>query len=132
MAVDLTVKFYRTEITANLQSYDLRVVVDSATEMVEEIFVFQRGASPAPTAGAEPTDKFVCVADPVDLQEYPVNTPNLDAEIPYYRLKEVTFSFRSMDILAATKVGIEEDLQKLVDSLNAVADTVLMEEVTYA
>jgi len=132
MAISLTVKYYRTKIEKQLQSYDLRVVVDAAVDMSEEIFVFQRGAAPAPTVGAKLTDNFICIADPVDLEDYPVNAPNLEAEIPYYRLKEVTLRFRSMEILEEVKDYIAADLQELVDSLTAAANVTLMEEVTYA
>jgi len=132
MTISLTVKYYRTKIEKQLQSYDLRVVIDAAVDMPEEIFVFQRGASPAPSAGAETTDNFICIADPVDLEDYPVSAPDLESEIPYYRLKEVTLRFRSMEILEEVKDYIAADLQELVDSLTAAANVTLMEEVTYA
>ena len=47
MAVSITVKYYRSEPTPLLQSYDLKAVVESATDMPKEVFVFQRGVAPA-------------------------------------------------------------------------------------
>ena len=131
MAVTLTVKYYRSAVLPQRQSYDLRVAVDAATDMPEEVFVMQRGAAPAPTAGAETTDQFTCIADPVDLEEYPPDAPALDQEIPYYRIKDVTFRFRSMVILEETQALIAADLQALVNSLKAAASIELSEEVKY-
>jgi hypothetical protein len=128
MAVDLTVKYYRTKITKELQSYDLRIVVESATDMPEKIFMFQR-RTPQPT-GMDP-DEFICIADPVDLEEVPEDSPDLGNEMPYFRLSEVTLRFRDMTTLEEVRTRVGLDLQKLVDSLNAAEDVEEIEEVTY-
>jgi len=129
MAVSLTVRYYRNEIVANLQSYDLRVVIESAADMPEKIFVLQR--IPAPPGG-EDEDRFQCIADPVDLEEIPEDSPDLSNDMPYFRVQEITLRFRSMETLEEVRQLIAEDLQALVNSLKAAETLELMEEVTYA
>lgn len=132
MAVGIVVKYYRSQIVEELQSYDLRVYIDSATDMPKEIFVFQRGLAPAYEGGGPPTDRFICLADPVDMEEWPVNAPNLDAEIPYFRTREVTLRFRSVQELEDTRILIDQDIQRLVNALKAAASIPLVETKTYA
>ena len=132
MAVSLTVKYYRTQIQPGLQSYDLRVEVESATDMPEKIFILQKGAPPAPVAGAVEDERFVCIADPVDLEEIPEDTPDLNNEMPYFRVSDITLRFRSMDVLEETQGLIAVDLQQLVNSLKAAANMELTEGETYA
>jgi hypothetical protein len=132
MAVSITIQYSRSEPTPLLQSYDLKALVESATDMPKEIFVFQRGVAPATPAGLQPpSDRFICIADPVDLEEYPVGAPALDAEMPYYRLSEVTMRFRSMTELEFTRDLIEDDVQRLVAALKASSTLPVTEEVTY-
>ena len=129
MAASIVVKYYRNVITAGIQSYDLRVVVDSAVDMPKEIFILQHGVA-APGNPAQ--DQFVCLADPVDLEEVPVGAPDLANEMPYFRMSEVTLRFRDMPDLEDTKTLIDEDIQRLVNALNAAANVELTETKTYA
>ena len=102
-----------------VQSYDMVLEVLSATGMPREIFVFQRGIAP-PYAGAEPpTDPFVCIADPVDLEDFPPDAPNMEAWNPFYRTDKVTLRFRSVADLEETWEYIQQDVTGLVDCLNA-------------
>lgn len=127
--VNIIVKYYRSEIVKDLQSYDLRVVVESATDMPEEIFVLQRTV---PQPGGTAEDRFICLADPVDLEEYPVGSPDPGNEMPYLRVKEVTLRFRSMDLLDEAKTLMDQDIQQLVKSLQIAQTLPLYDEVTYA
>lgn len=134
MAISITVKYYRNEIVKNLQSYDLRVVVEAATDMPEEIFVLQRTiptAVPAGVTSPTPSDVFTCIADPVDLEEFPVDAPDLVNEMPYFRVSEITLRFRSLELLEEVRGLIGEDIQALVNSLKAAENVVLEEEVIY-
>lgn len=137
MAASIVVRFYRSKLQQSLQGYDLRVVAVSAVEMPVEIFVFQRGVAPAVSPDAQggqqhgATDQFCCLADPVDLEEFPVGAPDLANEIPYYRVADVTLRFRSVDLLAEAQGLIADDIQALVTSLNSLTDIELMEEVQY-
>ena len=132
MAASITIKYYRSEPTPLLQSYDLKAVVEAATDMPKEIFVFQRGVAPAtPDAILPPGDRFICIADPVDLEEFPTNTPAINAEMPYYRLSEVTVRFRSLTELVYTRQLMDEDVQRLVNALKATEVLPVTEEVTY-
>ena len=92
----------------------------------------QRGV-PVPGEDAEDVDdSFVCLADPVDLEEYPVDTPDLANEMPYFRVKDITLRFRSMEILEETMALLADDIQNLVNALKAAEVIPLYEEVTYA
>jgi hypothetical protein len=132
MAASITIKYYRSEPTPLLQSYDLKAVVEAATDMPKEIFVFQRGVAPATPDGVQlPGDRFICIADPVDLEEFPPNAPALNVEMPYYRLKEVTVRFRSLTELEYTRELMDEDVQRLVNALKATETLPVTEEVVY-
>ena len=131
MAVSVEVRYHYPEIQGNLQSYDLRVEVIQATEMPVEIFVIQAGVAPARTDGAEATDSFICLADPGDIEEFPVNAPDLANDMPYYRVSDVTMRFRDMETLTETQTFLAQDIQKLVDSLKAAANFDPTEDVTY-
>ncbi|MCM8829302.1 MAG: hypothetical protein NC902_08530, partial [Candidatus Omnitrophica bacterium] len=89
-----------------------------------EIFILKRTTAAAPSK-----DEFICIADPVDLAEYPVNAPNLDDNMPYYRVSEIVLLFRSYIELSETKDLIDKDIRKLVSNLNAIGLSV--EEKTY-
>lgn len=128
----LTVQFYGPEIEENKQCYDLRVVATASEDMPQEVFVFQRIVESATDAAANALgDPFISIADPVDLEQYPVGAPDLTNDIPYYRLAEVTLRFRDLLTLEETRALMDEDFRRLVDSLNAAADTTLLGEVVY-
>lgn len=131
MAASIDIRYYVTQKQHDLYCYALRVVATAATDMPEEIFVYQRNVAPAMAANTQPTDQFVCLADPVDFEEIPLSSPDLAAEMPYYRVAEVTLLFRDMTTLAETKGLIDSDIQLLVDSINAVATMDIMETKTY-
>jgi len=115
------------------QCYDMRVEVLNATDMPTEIFVFQRGVAPARSGQVtEPTDAFKSVADPVDLEEYPPDAPDLQNEIPFYRLSEVTLRFRSQIELEETWGYIAEDIQGLVTALNIGLDDPQTDDFTFS
>ena len=111
--------------------YALKVTVTAASGLPPEIFVYQRGAAPAPIAGAEVTDTFICIADPLDLEEIPVGTPDLKAEIPYYRTTTVTLYTRDADTRAELARDIKSDIAGLVDALNNMVTVETTETVTY-
>ena len=117
MPVQLNTRYQLTKPEAGIQSFDLIVTITSATDMPEEVFIFQRGVAPAASVDEAPTDTFVCIADPVDLEEFPVNSPDLLNEIPYYRMSTVTLRYRSMSELEEARDMIAADLDALVKSL---------------
>ena len=131
MIATLTVEYHKSSEQKSLFGFALRVVVTNAVDMPAEVFIFQRGATPAPAIGETVRDGFVAIADPVDLEELPVGAPDLANEIPYYRLAEVTLAFRSMLDLEDTRQLIANDLQMLVHSLQAMDTFELTDTVTY-
>jgi hypothetical protein len=131
--MELTVKYYGPDRRSGLQSYDLRVMVTAATGMSQSVFVWQRKVASATDVEADTLgDEFISVADPVDLEQYPVGSADLGNNIPYYRTDNVTLRFRSIDELDDVKDRIAIDLTGLVDALNIADVLVEMEEVTYA
>lgn len=131
MAISLTVKYSQTELQEGLQSYDLKVEILAATEMSSKIFILQRGSAPAPVEGEVVQDRFICIADPVDLLEVPEDAPDLQAEMPYYRTDMVTLSFRSLQLLADVQELIDADIKHLVRSMKLAAVLVPTSEVVY-
>ena len=131
MSAALTVQYDRSPNQPGLFGYSLKVTVTNAVDMPAEIFMFQRGAAPAPTAGEPPRDKFICVADPVDLHETPALAPDLDNEIPYYRLATVTLGFRSADDREELVTLLEGDINGLVTSLRLMETAGESVQVTY-
>lgn len=118
----LNVSFSTSTRRQPVHAYGLQVTVTSST-LQPEVFIFRRGATPAPVTGyapdEEPTDTFICIADPVDIEDVPVNEPDLANEMPYYRVAEVLLYFRSPEDLEETKQHIEDDLNVLVRTLQA-------------
>jgi hypothetical protein len=128
MSISIKVRYSRQEQAAEVQSYLLKVEVIEAVGMPTKIFVFQRRvkSSTDPQAAAL-SDIFISLADPVDFEDIadPLN------DMPYYRLDSVTLRFRSMTELEEVKDLIDQDIQKLVDSLKAEERVIEMEEKTY-
>jgi hypothetical protein len=131
--MDITVRYYGPEDLAGLQAYRLRVVVAAATDISTKIFVFRTKVDSNTDQGFNSTnDSFVSVADPVDLEQYPEDAPDLDNNMPYYRLDEVTLDFRSVGELEDVKALIETDINSLVASMKSLETLTLMEEVIHA
>jgi len=136
MAVSIKVQYSRSPIDSvpPPQSYDLNVKVLTATDMPKEIFILQRGLTvpntpPAPNLPAE--DTFICLADPVDLEEIPTGAPNLAREMPYFRVSEITLRFRAMETLDETLELLDDDIGQLVDALKIAANLAVISERTH-
>lgn len=132
MAIDITIEYGVSEDANPLHGYALTVTATASTGMPKEIFIFQQAAGLYP-----PDDQFVCIADPVDLEEVPVEPqegapdPIEAAEMPYYRRDTVTLIFRSTITRDETKRLIAEDINTLVRSLQVMSEVVRTEEVVY-
>lgn len=132
MSIQLTVRFYGPRTEQELESYDLKVVVTNAVEMSPKVFVWQVNVKSATdTEANQQPDQFVCIADPVDLEKYPEDAPDLAHNIPYYRTAEATFRFRAMADLQETKELMDGDFTTLVRALQLASDMAVMEEKTY-
>jgi hypothetical protein len=132
-SIEVRKRTTRNEDGRILQSYDLEIEVINADGLAEEIFVFQHGVAPARDGVVtQPRDLFISIADPVDMEEYPPNTPDLENEIPFYRLKSVLLRFRSRVELGETWGYIAEDIQGLVDALNIDLVTPETEDITFS
>ena len=133
MSISLTIRYSRQEIIEHRQSYDLRIEVTNATDMPAKIFIFQRTVMSAMDDEANrEVNQFISIADPVDLEEFPEDSPDLDNSMPYFRTDVVELRFRSMVELEDTKILIDEDITGLIAALKAAQDVVVMEDKTYA
>ena len=126
MAATLKVQTHRsTERHRPRQSYALKVKAVEADGMSPAIFIFQRPKT-SPDGTREP-DKFICVADPVDMEEVPELDPELADEMPYYRTSEVELVFSNLATLAETEAGIKQDIDTLVRSITAMTNMEMKE-----
>lgn len=133
MAASITLRMSRTPDEAQLyQSYAMRVEVIAATEVPTKIFVFQRGIPPAVAGNppGTPVDHFVKIATTVDIEEFPEDSPDLDREVPYYRLAAVTLLFRSLTDLQETWDYIQQDVRSLLADINTGLANPITIEVT--
>jgi hypothetical protein len=133
MAASITLRMSRTRDEAQLyQSYAMRIEVIAATDVPRKIFVFQRGLPPAVAGNppGTPVDHFVKIATTVDLEEFPEDGPDLDREVPYYRLDTVTLLFRALVDLQETWNYIQEDVRSLLADINTGLSDPITIEVT--
>ena len=119
----LKVRYYVPNKEMHLQAYTLRVEIVNAENMSDSIFVMQRGV--------DKQDMFNHIASPLDMQEFPENSPNLDDEMPWFRVNKLELQFRGYKELEDTKYHIGMDILGLVRALNLKGEIDDMEEVTY-
>ena len=130
--MNLTVTYTQTQPTENLQGYRLALVA-VGTDMPSEIFVCQRRVpSATDPAYNDLPDKFISLADPVDLEQYPAGSPDLGGQVPFYRVSEITLVFRTIQELEETKVMLDADIRELVHSLKTMEAATVTEEISYA
>jgi hypothetical protein len=105
----------------NLYAYALTVkitevsgIYDADGNSDKAIFVFQRGVPKMTDKTIR--DVFLNIATPLDMQELPIYEPDLDNDIPFYRLDEVTLWFRCVDDMYKVRDDIDNDIRKLVIS----------------
>ena len=133
MAATITVRRSIPDFEArDVQSYDMVLEVLSAVDMPKEIFIFQRGIAPAYEKDGEPTDMFVAVADPVDLEEMPTTPDSPIIDQPFYRSDKVTLRFRSVTDLEECWAYISSDITGLVAALNSGVEGGSTEDIVYA
>jgi len=129
--MELAVTYSYTNPDNNIQGYRL-VLSAVGTDMPSEVFVCQRRVPSAtdPEYNELP-DKFVSLADPVDLEHYPVDAPDLDNNVPYYRVAEITLVFRTIEELNEVKVMLDADIRDLIHSLTVIENDTVGETVNY-
>ncbi len=110
-----------------LQGYRMRVEVEEAIGLDENIFVFQRQPL---AAGEGYTDRFENVASPADLEEYPIGAPN-DANRPFFRLSEIDLVFRAVSNVDEAWNLLNGEIQGLIETLDAMDELEVLEEVSF-
>ena len=89
----------RTGVPVRLYRLKLEVVEEETSGCSPYVFVYQRAASGKPMEDGSPRDEFVCVADELDEDEIPVNEPDMERNVPYYRASSVELLFRNSDMM---------------------------------
>ena len=121
----------RASDPALYMGYSMIVETENAVDMPEEIFVFQRGIAPARSQqDPVPTDQFIKVAAPVDLEDYPPSPDDVREDMPFYRAKDVELWFRTEEERDEVWEYIQDDVAGLVNFLNNHLDEDFTEEVT--
>lgn len=82
--------------------YRLAIRVVKAEGCSQYVFLYQRATKGAPMEDGSPRDEFVCVADELDEDECPVNEPDMERNVPYYRTDSVELLFRNSDLMYET------------------------------
>ena len=123
---------YTSPDNDNLQGYRLALSA-TGTDIPSEVFVCQRRVpSATDPAYNDLPDKFISLADPVDLEQYPAGSPDLGGQVPFYRVSEITLVFRTVQELEETKVMLDADIRELVHSLKTMEAATVTEEISYA
>jgi len=130
MAITVTVQYSTDAVTEGVSSYPLRVAVTAAEEMSNRIFVMQ--SDPDAVEGDLSDSIFVKIATPLDLEEYPDDTPDPTTENPYYRIAEIILYFHAWDLLQEAKTLIHDAIVQLVAELKIAGNLSETEEVVYA
>jgi len=129
--MQLAVTYTRTDPDNNLQGYKLGLSAVGA-DMPSEVFVCQRRVPSATDPQySELPDKFVSLADPVDLEHYPVGAPALETGVPFYRVAAIELVFRTVSELEEVQVMLDDDIRELIHSLTVMGTDTAEETVVY-
>lgn len=105
----------------------LRVEVAEAYNVSDKIFAY-RLLPTDPTTGVS-AGSFSHVCSPADLEDYPENAPTGNTVPAWYRLNYVDLLLHSAEEAETMKTQIQEDVQLLIDQLNALASLQPSDEV---
>jgi hypothetical protein len=89
-----------------VRMHHLKMKVKSADGCSPYVFVYQRATVGAPMEDGSPRDEFTCVADELDEDEIPVNEPDMERGVPYYRTDALELLFRNADQMHETAASI--------------------------
>ena len=124
----LTVEYSTTasEEYDPIYAYSLKVEILEASGISDHLFVFQR--SPDNNEG-DSVDTFIQIAAPLEIEEVPENAPDPQHGMPYYRAKEVTLWFRTLEDLKLAKNKIRDDLETLVRTYEVLNNDIYKKEI---
>lgn len=94
-----------------LPMHRLKMEVVSADGCSPKVFVYQRATKGAPMEDGSPRDEFICVADELDEDEIPVDAPDMERNVPYYRVDSVELLFRNPDMMYETASALIASLK---------------------
>lgn len=128
MFIKLKRQAQQTFVSGRTQGFRMTITASDADGLPNEIFVFQR--FPQIDANGQPVDGFVNIASPADLEETLVNAIT-DPTRPFYRLASVDLVFRNEDLLNEAWIGIQSDVNELIQSLKFMSRLAAAEEVSF-
>ena len=110
----VTVKVTYTPRTGRpVRLYRLRLEVVGADGCSDAVFVYHRATCGKPMEDGSPRDEFIGVADALDEDEIPVGEPDLERNVPYYRVRDVELLFRNSDLMYECARSIIAELAHL-------------------
>ena len=118
--IDLRMTRLEDTYDGDLQIYGMRVEVTNAIDISDKIFVVQTGVRQAIRINPNtvPSNIFVKVANPLDMEEIPEDQPDLPEEMPYFRVNTIDLNFYDLTSLNETWDFIQEDVAGMVAAIN--------------
>lgn len=110
----------------NVDGYRMKVEAYDANHMSSSIFRYIRGPF-SQTIGAY-SEEFDGICSPADLEEFPVDTPTLNANPAWFRKDYIDLVFRSQATAEEAWGRIVKDVTTLVASLDLM-DTIVEEKI---
>lgn len=117
-------RLVRTEsegVPGRTQGWRLKVEVTEADGVDKAIFLYHRQPFVVAVDDSE-GDFFRKVCSPSDIEEFPLDEPDPQADLPFYRLASIDVIFRSPLDREETWEAILEDIRELGRTLTAMAD----------
>jgi hypothetical protein len=108
---------YSTLTNTTVDGIRIQITADSAVDMPNEVFAYR--LIPLQPDGTAQQAVFSHVCSPVDLEEFPVGAPLVNAQPPWFRLATVDLVFRGRQTADDGYDAIVADVGNLVASLDA-------------
>lgn len=125
MQASLTAKYtYSTQRNSRL-AYILRVEITESEYLPQEVFIYRVNAHDGDAY-------FVAVSDLLDIEETPINEPDLESGNVYFRMNYVELYFNSMEALQKARDSMEEYLRNLVSEKSRILSDVEEYMVQYS
>lgn len=116
--IDLTFEMTKFPGPNTTDGFRLTCLAENGVDFTDnKIFRYER--IPGFTVTDEDNDVFNGVCSPADLEELPVDSPNLSQQPAFFRLDTIDLVFRSAAAGEQAFQDIQDDVTRLVKSLDA-------------
>ena len=123
----ITLQVQENVVEGRTQGFRLTAAASEPTNMETHIFLYQIG-EPDPITG-DRASRFVAVASPSDIEQYPETTPGTDDR--FYRLSSIDLIFRSSILADACWEKIASHIEELIATLKLMDDMGTAEDVWF-